>query len=223
MMAAKKMVSGTALTAIIGEGEMTTNDQQGPAREGEVARKTNETDVKVAVTLDGGAQISVQTGLAFLDHLITSFATHARINLHLTAVGDIEVDDHHTVEDVGIALGEAIRLAVGDRISIHRFGTGYAPLDEALARVVIDLSNRPGAWVQLALRRERIGDVSTENLTHFFSSFATAARVTLHVDVIRGENDHHKVEAAFKALALACREAWQRDLTIGVPSTKGVL
>jgi imidazoleglycerol-phosphate dehydratase len=202
---------------------MASAEQQQPVREGRVSRKTNETDVQVAVALDGSGQISVKTGLAFLDHLITSFATHARINLHLTAVGDIEVDDHHTVEDVGIAMGEAIRLAVGDRSGIRRFGTGHAPLDEALARVVIDLSNRPGAWTQLTLRRERIGDVSTENLTHFFFSFAIAARVTLHVDVIRGENDHHKVEAAFKALALACREAWQRDTTIGVPSTKGVL
>lgn len=198
-------------------------------RKGSVHRKTKETEVTVDLVLEGcsdgfrTATISISTGLAFLDHLITSFATHSRVELAITAKGDIEVDDHHTVEDVAICLGEAIRLALGERTGIRRFGTGFAPLDEALARVVVDLSNRPGAWVDLGLRREKIGDVSTENLTHFFTSLATSARMTLHVDLIRGENDHHRVEAAFKALALALREAWSQDDTIGVPSTKGVL
>jgi len=198
-------------------------------RKGSVYRKTKETEVSVELSLEGSCNSSsssnnaISTGLAFLDHLVTSFATHSRIHLTIKAVGDIEVDDHHTVEDVAICLGEAIRLAVGERTGIRRFGTGYAPLDEALARVVVDLSNRPGSSVDLGLRRERIGDVSTENLSHFFRSLATSARMTLHVDLIRGENDHHRVEAAFKALALALREAWSLDDTIGVPSTKGVL
>lgn len=198
-------------------------------RKGSVHRKTKETEVTVDLVLEGcsdgfrTATISISTGLAFLDHLITSFATHSRVELAITAKGDIEVDDHHTVEDVAICLGKAIRLALGERTGIRRFGTGFAPLDEALARVVVDLSNRPGAWVDLGLRREKIGDVSTENLSHFFTSLATSARMTLHVDLIRGENDHHRVEAAFKALALALREAWSQDDTIGVPSTKGVL
>jgi len=208
---------------------MDTSTAPTAPRKGSVHRKTKETEVTVDLVLEGcsdgfrTATISISTGLAFLDHLITSFATHSRVELAITAKGDIEVDDHHAVEDVAICLGEAIRLAIGERTGIRRFGTGFAPLDEALARVVVDLSNRPGAWVDLGLRREKIGDVSTENLTHFLTSLATSARMTLHVDLIRGENDHHRVEAAFKALALALREAWLQDDTIGVPSTKGVL
>lgn len=208
---------------------METSSSSHAPRKGSVYRKTKETEVSVELSLERSsngapvANIAISTGLAFLDHLITSFATHSRIELAIKAEGDIEVDDHHTVEDVAICLGEAIRLAVGERIGIRRFGTGFAPLDEALARVVVDLSNRPGASVELGLRREKIGDVSTENLSHFFRSLATSARMTLHVDLIRGENDHHRVEAAFKALALALREAWSQDDTIGVPSTKGVL
>ena len=208
---------------------MDTSFSSPTPRKGSVYRKTKETEVSVELSLEGRsngdpvANIAISTGLAFLDHLITSFATHSRIELAIKAEGDIEIDDHHTVEDVAICLGEAIRLAVGEKTGIRRFGTGFAPLDEALARVVVDLSNRPGASVELGLRREKIGDVSTENLSHFFRSLATSARMTLHVDLIRGENDHHRVEAAFKALALALREAWSQDDTIGVPSTKGVL
>lgn len=192
-------------------------------RRGTVSRKTNETEVRVSVHLDGTGRALIQTGLGFLDHMLSAFAVHSRIDLEVKAVGDIDVDDHHTVEDVALCVGDAMREALGERRGIRRFGTGFAPLDEALARVVVDISNRPGAFVELALRRERIGDVATENLTHFFLSLASTARVTLHVDVVRGENDHHKIEAAMKAMALAFREAWSREGGDRVPSSKGVL
>lgn len=202
---------------------MASSDDGQRERSGIVSRKTNETEVRVAVHLNGSGRVAVQTGLGFLDHMLAAFAVHARIDLEVRASGDLEVDDHHTVEDVGLSIGEAMREAIGERRGIRRFGTGFAPLDEALARVVVDISNRPCAFVDLALRREKIGDVATENLTHFFLSLASAARVTLHVDVLRGENDHHKIEAAMKAMALAFREAWSRDGEDRVPSSKGVL
>lgn len=186
-------------------------------------RATRETSIALRVNLDGVGDSSVSTGLGFLDHMLASLALHARIDLSLTCEGDLRVDDHHTVEDCALALGEAINEALADRAGITRFAHAYAPLDEALARVVIDLSGRPSACVNLALTRERLGDVATENLTHFFVSLATTLRASLHVDVLRGENDHHKAEAAFKALALALRAAIARDGSARVPSAKGVL
>lgn len=186
-------------------------------------RSTRETRIEVRLDLDGERQIEVRTGLPFFDHMLDALAFHAGWNLSLECRGDLEVDDHHTVEDCALALGTAIDRCLGDRAGITRFGSAYAPLDEALARVVVDLSGRPASVVSLALKRERLGDVATENLEHFFTSLAVAMRAALHVDVLRGENDHHRAEAAFKALALALREATSRSGFDDVPSTKGTL
>lgn len=192
-------------------------------RTAELARTTRETSIELRLNLDGAGESSVRTGLGFLDHMLASLALHARFDLTLSCAGDLGVDDHHTVEDCALTLGSAISDALGDRAGIARFAHAYAPLDEALARVVVDLSGRPSHSVSLSLRRERLGEVSTENLTHFFVSLATTLRASLHVDVLRGENDHHKAEAAFKALALALRSATRRDGTAAIPSAKGVL
>jgi imidazoleglycerol-phosphate dehydratase len=188
-----------------------------------VQRRTAETAVAVTLTVDGTGTASVRTGLGFYDHMLTALAKHARFDLEVTCTGDLHVDDHHTVEDVALALGEALATALGDRRGVRRFGSAYAPLDEALARAVVDLSGRPWPEVELGLRRERIGDVACENLGHALRSIATAAKMTLHVDVLKGENDHHRAEAAFKAVALALRAAVAHDGHADVPSTKGVL
>lgn len=194
------------------------------AREAEVARKTGETDIHVRLSLNGTGRARIATGLPFLDHMLTALAVHGRLDLELSCEGDLDVDDHHTVEDCALALGAALDQALGERRGIRRFGSAYAPLDEALCRVVLDLSGRPCSAVSLGFVREKLGTVATENLTHFFSSLAVGARFTLHVDLIRGENDHHKAEAAFKALALALRAAVEADdRAAGVPSTKGTL
>jgi len=192
------------------------------ARTASLRRTTNETDVTVAVGLDGTGRTDIATGLPFLDHMLTALSLHARIDVTLQASGDVEVDDHHTVEDCALALGQAFDKALGERRAIRRFAHAYAPLDEALCRAVVDLSGRPCAVISLPLRREMLGAVATENLTHFLQSFATSGRMALHVDVLRGDNDHHKAEAAFKAVALALRAAVACD-TGAVPSTKGVL
>lgn len=188
-----------------------------------VERITKETSVKMNLNLDGQRQIKVETGLGFLDHMLTSLAFHAGFDLQLRCSGDLQVDDHHTVEDCALALGEALSKSLGDRIGICRFGYAYAPLDESLARAVVDLSGRPTAVIDLGLKREKIGDVACENLTHFFVSLAMNAKMSLHVDVLRGENDHHRVEAAFKALAIALREATRETEAKEIPSVKGTL
>lgn len=192
------------------------------ARQAIVTRATKETEIELTLNLDGTGQVSVSTGIGFLDHMLTALAHHARFDLSLSCQGDLDVDDHHTAEDCALALGSAIDQALGDRAGVRRFGSAYAPLDEALARSVIDLSGRPHADIALTLRREALGGLACENVTHVLRSLATAARATLHVDVLKGENDHHKAEAAFKATALALRAAVARDGG-GVPSTKGVL
>ncbi len=187
-------------------------------------RTTRETDVDLSLTLDGEGSVDARTGLAFLDHMLAALGKHAGFDLTLTAKGDLHVDDHHTVEDSALALGAALDAALADRKGIARFGHAYAPLDEALARAVVDLSGRPGPYVDLGLRREKLGDVACENLAHFLRSLAIAARMTLHVDVLKGENDHHRAEAAFKATALALRAAVARSgRATDVPSTKGTL
>lgn len=192
-------------------------------RRATVSRETRETRVSAEVVLDGTGEARVQTGIPFLDHLLQQLARHGRIDVSLACEGDLAVDDHHSAEDSALALGRAIDQALGDRAGIRRFGSAYAPLDEALARAVVDLSGRPFAVVDLGLGRDVIGGLACENVQHVLQSLATAARATVHVDVIRGENDHHRAEAAFKALALALREAVGRDGGEGVPSTKGVL
>ena len=186
-------------------------------------RTTAETRVRCALTLDGAGRATVATGLGFLDHMLTALARHSGFDLEVSCRGDLVVDDHHTVEDVALAIGRALDDALGERRAIARFGSAYAPLDEALARAVVDLSGRPWPAIELGLAREKLGDVATENLVHFFQSFAIAARAALHVDVLKGTNDHHRAEAAFKALALALRVAVARTGGDAVPSTKGVL
>jgi imidazoleglycerol-phosphate dehydratase len=192
-------------------------------RSARIKRETGETSIEVDLTLDGSGRAEIDTGIGFLDHLLTSLAKHARLNLTLRCRGDLEVDDHHTVEDCGIVLGSAIDEALGDRDGIVRFGSAYAPLDEALARAVVDVSGRGGAYVDLALRRQSIGTLSTENIPHFLDSMARAAAVTIHLDVLKGDNDHHRAEAGFKALALALRRALAPSGSDDVPSTKGVI
>ena len=188
-----------------------------------ISRNTSETDIELELDLDGRGEVDVATGLGFFDHMLDALGRHARFDLRLRCDGDLEVDDHHTVEDCAIALGSAIDETLGERRGIARFGYAYAPLDEALARVVVDLSGRPASVVDLGLRREMIGEVACENLHHVFVTLANRARAAIHVDVLRGDNDHHRAEAAFKALALALRQAVERDGTEAVPSTKGVL
>ena len=193
------------------------------ARKAETSRKTKETDISVSLNLDGAGVAEVETGIGFLDHLLSTLAKHAHFDLTLNCRGDLHIDDHHTVEDCALALGAALDKALGDRAGIARFGSAYAPLDEALSRAVIDLSGRPYAYVELGLKREALGGLSCENVGHVLRSLATAARATLHVECLRGENDHHRAEAAFKAVALALRQAVARTGEDGVPSTKGVL
>jgi imidazoleglycerol-phosphate dehydratase len=189
----------------------------------ELQRQTAETKIDLTLALDGSGAAEVSTGIGFFDHLLTSLAKHARWDLRLSCRGDLEVDDHHSVEDCGLALGQAIDRILGERRGIARFAHAYAPLDEALVRSVIDLSGRGGSWVELPIQRESIGTLSCENVPHFFRSLASTARLTLHLDLIRGENAHHIAEAAFKSFALAIRQATALDATAGMPSTKGTL
>lgn len=188
-----------------------------------VQRVTRETRIDLRLVLDGTGRAEVDSGIGFLDHLLTALACHAGFDLALACAGDLHVDDHHTVEDCALALGSALDQALGERGGIARFGSAYAPLDEALARAVVDLSGRPFAAIDLGLRRERLGALSCEMIPHLLASLATSARATLHVDVLRGANDHHRAEAACKASALALRMAVALRGAGEVPSTKGVL
>jgi imidazoleglycerol-phosphate dehydratase len=192
-------------------------------RRARVERATHEVKVTVELDLDGTGRADCATGVPFLDHMLAQLAKHGRFDLELNCEGDLEVDDHHTVEDCALALGQALDQALAERRGIARFGSAYAPLDEALARAVVDLSGRPYAVVELGLAREALGALACENVAHFFASLATAGRMALHVDVLRGANDHHRAEAAFKATALALRQAVRLDGPDQVPSTKGVL
>lgn len=192
-------------------------------RRAEIHRKTAETDVAVALGLDGTGTADVRTGIAFLDHLLTALAKHGRFDLTLTCQGDLHIDDHHTAEDCALALGQAFDRALAERRGIRRFGSAYAPLDEALARAVVDLSGRPFPVVSCGFTREKLGDLACENIEHVVASLATAMRASVHLDVLRGTNNHHRAESAIKALALALREACAFDGGSDVPSTKGVL
>jgi imidazoleglycerol phosphate dehydratase HisB len=192
------------------------------ARNAELKRKTAETDIELVLDLDGAGVAEIETGLGFLDHMLGALAKHSWFDLRLRATGDVGVDDHHTVEDCAIVLGQALDRALGDRSGIARFGHAYAPLDESLCRAVVDLSGRPWPEVAIPFRRPTIGDVATENIIHFLRSLAIEARMALHVDLVRGDNDHHMAESAFKAVALALRGAVS-PAGAGVPSTKGSL
>jgi len=191
-------------------------------RSSELIRKTGETDIAAALNLDGSGVAAIETGLGFLDHMLAALTKHSGFDLSIRAAGDVDVDDHHTVEDCAIVLGRALDEALGDRAGIARFGHAYAPLDESLCRAVVDLSGRPWPEVAIPFSRPMIGDMATENIVHFMRSLAVEARMALHVDLIRGGNDHHKAESAFKAVALALRMAVGPSGP-GVPSTKGSL
>jgi imidazoleglycerol phosphate dehydratase HisB len=191
-------------------------------RSAAIERQTRETRITGRLELDGSGKIDIATGIGFLDHMLTALAFHAGWDLTLVCDGDLEIDDHHTAEDCALALGQALDRAAGNRSEIARFGTAHAPLDEALARTVVDLSGRPWPEIHLGLTREAIGDLACENVVHALTSLAIAARCALHVDVLRGANNHHRAEAAFKAAALAFRQALTPNAG-GVRSTKGSL
>jgi len=192
------------------------------SRKADLRRTTSETNVEAILDLDGTGSGQISTGLGFLDHMLTAWCKHSGFDLSLTATGDVAVDDHHTVEDCAIVIGRVLDQALGDRAGIARFGHAYAPLDESLSRAVVDLSGRPWPEISIRFRREAIGDVATENLVHFLRTLALEGRMALHVDTIRGDNDHHLAESAFKALALALKTAVAGGGDL-VPSTKGRL
>lgn len=194
-------------------------------RTASVRRETRESRVDVALNLDGTGRGDVATGIGFLDHMLDSLARHARFDLTLRAEGDLHVDQHHTAEDVGITLGQALDRALADRKAIRRFGDAAVPLDEALAQVAVDLGGRGWASIDLPFRGTMIGGLSAEMIPHFLHSFAMDGRFSLHVRLLRGENDHHRAEATFKALARALDDATRPDPRIvgQVPSTKGVI
>ena len=191
-------------------------------RTSRVARKSKETRLSATVKLDGGGRIKVATGLPFLDHMLEQVARYAGVDLTLRGSGDLHVDTHHLVEDVGIVFGQALSAALGDRAGIARFGTAYAPLDEALARVVVDLGKRPFMSYNVPLRG-RIGTLESEVLEEFWKAMSIHLGATIHVDLIRGRNRHHVAEATFKALGLALREAMRAGGGPAVPSSKGLL
>jgi len=190
-----------------------------------IDRRTTETQIALAIALDGRGQYTVRTGIRFLDHMMELFARHGGFDLQIDAAGDLDVDQHHTVEDLGIALGEGISKALGDRKGINRAGYFVMPMDETLAVAAVDLSGRPHAVVNLAVKVVRVGDLQTELVHDFFEGFAIGARANVHVKVLYGRSSHHKIEAAFKAFARALRVACARDRRLAkmLPSTKGLL
>lgn len=194
------------------------------SRIGRTARKTTETQVEVIWNLDGSGAFTGSTPLPFLDHMLAQLARHGRFDLTVNASGDLEIDAHHTVEDVGIALGRALRDALGDGAGIARFASEHAPLDEALVLAVVDVSGRPYLHYAVAVPRQRLGDYDTDLTEEFVRAFATNAGITLHILLVHGRNAHHIIEAMFKALALALDRAVRLDPRVqGVPSTKGTL
>jgi len=194
-------------------------------RTAEVTRNTTETRIRVVVDLDGSGRSQLATGIGFFDHMLDQLARHGSVDLTVEAKGDLHIDGHHTVEDVGITLGQAVARAVGDRKGIRRYGHAYVPLDEALSRVVIDFSGRPSLEWNVPFTRARIGEFDVDLAHEFFQGFVTHALVTLHVDNLRGENSHHQCETVFKAFARALRFALELDPRAAgvVPSTKGTL
>jgi imidazoleglycerol-phosphate dehydratase len=193
-------------------------------RTAEIHRKTKETDVLVRVNLDGRGQTTVDTGLPFLDHMLDLFGKHGSLDLEVVCRGDLEIDDHHSVEDIAITLGQALSKALGDKAGITRFGDAVVPMDEALCRSVVDLSGRFYLVYEVQTKRQKIGNFSVELAEHFWRSFAEAAKLNLHIDCLRGRNTHHILEGTFKATARAMRKAVERDGRIaGIPSTKGSL
>ena len=191
----------------------------------EVRRNTKETQIRVRVNLDGTGQAKLATGIGFFDHMLDQIARHGLIDLEIEAQGDLHIDGHHTVEDVGITLGQAVAKAIGDKRGIVRYGHAYVPLDEALSRVVVDFSGRPGLHMRVAFKSGMIGALDTQLVYEFFQGFANHAGVTLHIDNLHGENAHHQCETIFKAFARALRMALSLDPRAAgvIPSTKGSL
>jgi imidazoleglycerol-phosphate dehydratase len=194
-------------------------------RSAQVTRNTLETRISVSINLDGGGQGRLATGVAFLDHMLDQIVRHGLIDLDVQAEGDLHIDAHHTVEDVGITLGQAFAKALGDKKGVRRYGHAYVPLDEALSRVVVDLSGRPGLEFEVPFTRARIGEFDVDLLREFFQGFVNHAGVTLHIDNLRGRNAHHQAETVFKAFARALRMAVEPDPRAAgtLPSTKGAL
>ncbi|WP_334134512.1 imidazoleglycerol-phosphate dehydratase HisB [Tepidimonas sp.] len=195
------------------------------ARVADVQRVTAETQIRVRVDLDGSGRSRLDTGIGFFDHMLDQIARHGLIDLDVECRGDLHIDGHHTVEDVGIALGQAVAQAVGDKRGIRRYGHAYVPLDEALSRVVVDFSGRPGLHMDVRFTAAMIGQFDTQLVHEFFQGFVNHAGVTLHIDNLKGHNAHHQCETIFKAFARALRAALERDPRLGdvVPSTKGSL
>lgn len=191
-------------------------------RKAEIRRKTKETSIELYIKIDGGGESEVQTGLPFLDHMLELLAKHSGINLNLKAQGDLEVDAHHTVEDVGIVLGQGFREAIGDRKGINRFGFSIVPMDEALAMVSLDISGRPHLSYQVSLPQEKIGNFEADLFIDFFHAFVNHAAISLHIKSLEGRNAHHIMEAVFKGLAKAVEMAVKRR-DEELPSTKGVM
>ena len=196
-----------------------------PIRAAEVTRRTAETEISVRVAIDGSGRTELASGIAFLDHMLDQVGRHARFDLGVAAKGDLHIDAHHTVEDIGITLGQAFKRAMGDKKGIRRYGHAYVPLDEALSRVVLDLSGRPGLEFHVPFTRALVGSFDVDLIHEFFQGFANHALVTLHVDNLRGTNAHHQAETVFKAFARALRMACERDARMSgeIPSTKGTL
>ena len=190
-------------------------------RKQKMNRKTSETDIKIVLDLDGEGKFNVETGIEFFDHMLDSFAKHGRFDLEVEAKGDIGVDDHHTVEDVGILLGEVFNKAIGDKKGIKRMAHAIVPMDDALATVALDISGRNYSVLNFKFKKAKVGDLSTENIEHFFASFANSAKININANV-EGENDHHKIEALFKSFARALKEASMIEHD-SIPSTKGIL
>ena len=194
-------------------------------RQASIERKTKETEISVTVNIDGTGTYTVSTGIGFLDHMLEQLSRHSMIDLNVKADGDLHIDYHHTTEDTGIVIGEAVKQALGDRAGIIRYGSALVPLDEALTRAVVDCSNRPYLFWKVEFSRPKLGEMDTELFREWFQAFAQAAGLTLHVDNLYGENNHHIVESAYKALARALRQAVTMDPRAQgiVPSTKGTL
>jgi imidazoleglycerol-phosphate dehydratase len=193
-------------------------------RSAQTARQTNETDIKLSLGVDGSGEVSIETDVPFLNHMLDLFAKHGQFDLKVEARGDVDIDDHHTVEDIGICLGQVLREALGDKAGIKRYASVFVPMDEALAQVIIDVSNRPHFELRAEFPSATVGSFSVELVHEFLWKFALEARITLHVIVHYGRNTHHMIEAVFKALGRALDEATTIDPRVkGVPSTKGVL
>jgi imidazoleglycerol-phosphate dehydratase len=200
------------------------SEQLKQARSGALTRRTNETDITLALGVDGTGEVSLETDVPFLNHMLDLFAKHGQFDLKVDARGDVDIDDHHTVEDIGICLGQALREALGDKAGIKRYASVFVPMDEALAQVIIDVSNRPHFELRADFPSKTVGSFTVELVEEFLWKFALEARVTLHVIVHYGRNTHHMIEAVFKAFGRALDEATSIDPRVkGVPSTKGVL